>query len=182
MANSHPVEFDFEFLQTKTNVPFSWEAKPGVPKPQSQPSPRASLFEESILKLPSPPCRSESARLSGNYSSVIPYSPPCCSAESARMAKHYLWLEAYSDGSASSFGFRCCKSDDSKERDPFAEAYKKCTDGPSMSRRPVTGGSATNGVKRPSIKRRLFSLSRKCCASFFSFLFFEAQSLRVFVF
>ncbi|KAA0064469.1 hypothetical protein E5676_scaffold134G002440 [Cucumis melo var. makuwa] len=153
------------------NVPFSWEAKPGVPKPQSQPSPSASLFETSMLKLPSPPCRSESARLSGDYSGLITYSPPRCRAESARMAKDFLWLEAYSDGSASSFGFGCCKSDDSKKTDPFVEAYKKCTNSRSMSGRGITGGSATNGVKRPNIIRRvLFSLSRKCCASSLFFI------------
>lgn len=161
MGNSHPVEFDIEFLQTTTNVPFSWEAKPGVPKLQSLSSPSASLCERSMLKLPSPPCRSESARLPGDCSAAIPYHPPRCMAESERIAKDYLWLEACSGDSASYFG--CCKWDGLKERDPFVEAYKKCTDGPSMSRRPISGGSATSGVKRPSIRRRvLFSLSRKC--------------------
>ncbi|KAE8649894.1 uncharacterized protein LOC101203728 [Cucumis sativus] len=161
MASSRPIEIDFEFLPTKTNVPFSWEAKPGVPKPQSQPSPTASLFEieATMLKLPSPPCRSESARLSGDYSGLITYSPPRCRAESARMAKDFLWLEAYSDGSASSFGFGCCKSDDSKKTDPFVEAYKKC-----RNSRSINGASATNGAKRPNIIRRvLFSLSRFWC-------------------
>ncbi|KAG6608406.1 hypothetical protein SDJN03_01748, partial [Cucurbita argyrosperma subsp. sororia] len=163
-SSSHPLDFDFELLQTRTNVPFSWEAKPGVPKLQSSSSPNVSTFERSALKLPSPPYRSESARLPDDYGEAIPCSSP--RAKSARMAKEHLWLQAYSDDFGSSFGFGCCKRDGLKETDPFVEAYKKCTNGPSKNRRPIGGGSATNGVKRPGIRRRLlFSLSRKCCAS-----------------
>lgn len=167
MANSHPVEFDFESLQTTTttNVPFSWETKPGVPKLQPQSSPSASLFERSMLKLPSPPYRSKSARISGDCSATIHCSPLRCRAESARMATDYSWLEAYSDESAAFCGCRCYKWDGSKERDPFVEACKKCTDGASTSSQPISGDCVTDGAGRPQIRRKvLFSLSRKCCA------------------
>ncbi|GMJ15261.1 hypothetical protein HRI_005195300 [Hibiscus trionum] len=84
-------------------VPFSWENKPGVCKETSQPQ----VFEQdyTLQKLPPPPCRSESGKISV-HDIEIPL-PPCVFQPPLRTCSR-----------------RSLKKTDD---DPFLAAYKECT-------------------------------------------------------
>ncbi|KAG9440642.1 hypothetical protein H6P81_020807 [Aristolochia fimbriata] len=88
-------------------VPFSWENAPGVCKSSTRGEEEYPefVYEEQSLKLPPPPCPSESPRVSVHHDLHIPL-PPCPFQPLTQ---------------------RSCSRKGLKREDPFLAAYMECT-------------------------------------------------------
>ncbi|EEF52241.1 conserved hypothetical protein [Ricinus communis] len=116
---------------TKGNVPFSWEKKPGVSKLINQDS-DPNQEEDLVLKLLPPPCPIESPRISTHDTINIPL-PPCTFQPPSR--------------SSSRKGIR-------KQDDPFLAAYKECTKSTEKGDKLSRNNAARSGLRKGQEMKR----------------------------
>ncbi|KDP41585.1 hypothetical protein JCGZ_15992 [Jatropha curcas] len=120
---------------SKGNVPFSWEKKPGVSKVNAMINNNQEQ-DQIVVKLPPPPCPIESPRVSAHEISIP--LPPCTFQPPSRSSSR-------------------------KWDDPFLAAYKECTKSSTRSKAKVAGGSA--GFSRSGLRKGMFKLSCKSSCS-----------------
>jgi hypothetical protein len=126
-------------VQSKVNVPFSWEQKPGVSKVTRQEVRPEDIWHFRLkLPPPPPPCASKSTKFPSDYSLQVPSTPSSSFKKGTRI-----------------------------QEDPFLRAYKKCTGSP-INGKLTSDGKTDRGrpkIVRKNAGSRSSSLSCKYSCS-----------------